>query len=607
MSAPFPQTTYELLVRQAERFGRGPAIVVPDRAPLSYAALLAEVERTAAVLAKAGIDRRSRVAVALPNAPEAVTAIVSVLCAGVCVPLNPALGQVASEALLRRLRVDALILAEDANSPIETSARSLGLGLLRLAPDPQRPAGSVLLRSDTARPAVARSIPSPDDHAIVFHTSGTTSTPKVVPLTHEQLLERSRTQPIMSSDRCLLVSPIFGSGIYTHSLIGPLMAGAAIGFARNAGVDELLDALDALKITYFATNPALLDSLCGRVAHGGAIAPSLRFIRSSSSPLSRAQQNRIEAALGVPVIQAYGTTESGTIAQNPLPPAPRKPGSAGAPLGLGVAVMDEDGALLAANVTGELVVRGPGVMSGYEDNPEANRSAFHEGWFRTGDSGHLDEDGYVFITGRIKELINRGGLKMSPAEVDEALRRHPDVADAVAFGVPHPTLGEDVAAAVVVRRSATVSQQQLREFAFAHLAPHKVPSTIFSVPALPRTAAGKLNRTEFAREHAHSLRRGYRAPRDAREKLVAAIISEVLHVEQVGADDNFFALGGDSLRGAQVTARANMATGSNLGFDVLFRLPTVASFAAALAIAAPLPSAPPPLTPQLRRVRTRGE
>jgi acyl-CoA synthetase (AMP-forming)/AMP-acid ligase II len=604
MSAAYARTIHELLVRQAERFGDAPAIVVEDRPPLDYAALRAEVDRAVAALAAAGIGRRSRVAVALSNIPEAVTAIFAALSAGVCVPLNPALGQVASEALLRRLRVDALIVPEDVDSPIEASARLLGLSLLRLASAPERPAGSVLLRFDNARPGVARSIPSPDDPAVVFHTSGTTSIPKVVPLTHAQLVARSSAQPISSGDRCLLVPPIFTGGVFGHSLCSPLAAGAAIGFARGAGVDALLDALDALSITYFSANPALLDSLGERVAQRGAIAPTVRYIRSSSSALSPEQQHRAEAALGVPVVQGYGMTEVGTIAQNPLPPASRIPGSAGVSVGPDIAVMDENGALVAANVTGELVVRGPGVMSGYEDNPEANRCAFRGGWFRTGDSGHLGDGGYVFITGRIKELINRGGLKVAPAEIDDALRRHPDVADAVAFGVPHPTLGEDVAAAVVVRRSETVSEQQLREFAFAHLAPHKVPSTILYVAALPRTAAGKLNRSEFAEAYAAALRPTFRAPRDARERLVAAIISEVVHVERVGIDDNFFALGGDSIRGAQVMARVNAAIGSNLGPDALFRLPTVASFAAALA--APSPVAPPPLTAQDRRSRTQG-
>lgn len=240
------------------------------------------------------------------------------------------------------------------------------------------------------------------------------------------------------------------------------------------------------------------------------------------------------------------------------------------------------------------------MMTGYEDPPEANLRAFHDGWFRTGDSGHLDEDGYLFITGRIKELINRGGMKVSPAEIDHALLSHPEVADAAAFGVPHPTLGEDVAAAVVLRESASVSGQQLREFAFVHLAPYKVPSAILCVAALPRSAAGKLNRGELAKDLAHAMRPGFVAPRDPREELVAAIVADVLRVERVGINDNFFQLGGDSLHGAQVTARVNAALGSNLGTDTMFRLPTVAHCAAAIIADGPR-HGPLPLLPRSAR------
>ena len=490
MSAPLPRTIHELLVRQGELFASAPAIVVADRAPLDYAGLAAEVDRTAAALADAGVDRRSRVAVALPNAPETVTAILAVLCAGICVPLNPGLGQAPSEALLRRLRVDMLMAQHAADSPVVAAARSLGLAVLRLADAPRRPAGAVLLRHEGERATTTRSTPSPEDLAVVFHTSGTTWIPKAVPLTHAQLLARARAQPTLASDRCLLVPPVFTAGVFWHSLLSPLGAGAVIAFARDAGEDALLDALRTLKITCFSANPALLQSLGERVAGERAVAPALRFIRSSASALAPEQQRRLEATFGVPVIQGYGMTEVGTIAQNPLPPMPRKPGSVGVSVGPDIAIIGDDGRFVPANVTGEIVVRGSGTMNGYEDDPDASARAFHAGWFRTGDSGHLDDDGYLFITGRIKELINRGGMKVSPAEVDEVLLRHPDVAESSAFGVPHPTLGEDVVAAVVVRGSATISAQQLRDFAFGHLAPYKVPSAILHVPALPRTAAG---------------------------------------------------------------------------------------------------------------------
>jgi acyl carrier protein len=265
-----------------------------------------------------------------------------------------------------------------------------------------------------------------------------------------------------------------------------------------------------------------------------------------------------------------------------LPPGRRKHGSVGLSVGPEIAIAGESGERLGSNMTGEIVVRSPGVTSGYENDPGADRDAFRDGWFRTGDLGHLDEDGYLFVTGRIKEIINRGGFKVSPAEVDAALLRHPDVVDAAAFGVDHPTLGEDVAAAVVIRDHGKISPQQLREFALEHLAAHKVPSTIVFVPALPRNAARKTDRKALARDLESALCRGFVPPRNAQEELVATLFAQVLGVERVGAHDNFFDLGGDSLRGMRVITRVNQALGSNLVVASLFRWPTVADLAAAI-------------------------
>jgi acyl carrier protein len=280
------------------------------------------------------------------------------------------------------------------------------------------------------------------------------------------------------------------------------------------------------------------------------------------------------------VIQGYGLSETGTIAGNPLPPGRRKHESVGLSAGPEIAIASESGERLGSNLTGEIIVRSPGVMSGYENDPGADRDAFRDGWFRTGDLGHIDEDGYLFVTGRIKEIINRGGFKVSPAEVDAVLLRHPDVLDAAAFGVHHPTLGEDVAAAAVIRDQGKISPQQLREFALEHLAPYKVPSTIMFVVTLPRNATRKIDRSALARDLEFALCRDFVPPRNAQEDLVAAIFAEVLGIDRVGANDNFFALGGDSLRGMQVITRVNLALGSNLTVAGLFRWPTVADFAA---------------------------
>ena len=578
-----PATIHELLLRQVDVCGRAPAIVVRDRQALTYGALSSEVERTVAALAAAGIGRGTRVALSFSNGAEATVLMLAVMAGAIAVPMNSALDPATCESLLRNLRIAALIAPEGADTPAVAVARSLGLQLLRLVPRSNDAAGAFDLRVETARPPVRQTWPRPDDVAIVFQTSGTTARPKTVPLTQAQVMARCRAQPIDGADRCLFASPMYTPGAMAHTMLAPIATGASIGFPQSPGEAALLEALEDLGITYFCTNPTVLDSLLERLAERPSTRPTaLRFIRSAASPLTATLQLRVEQAFGVPVIQGYGSCEAGTIAGNPLPPGRRKHGSVGLSAGPEITIADENGKPLGPNLTGEIVVRSRGVMSGYENNADANRDAFRDDWCRTGDLGHLDDDGYLFLTGRIMELINRGGFKVSPAEVDDALLRHPDVVDVAAFGVPHPTLGEDVAAAAVVRSQGQVTPQQLREFALERLAAYKVPSTIVFVATLPRNATRKIDRNALARDLADTLRQRFVAPRNVQEQRVASIFAEVLGIDRVGADDNFFELGGDSLRGVQVIARVNAALGSDLAVESLFRWPTVADFAAAV-------------------------
>jgi acyl carrier protein len=267
------------------------------------------------------------------------------------------------------------------------------------------------------------------------------------------------------------------------------------------------------------------------------------------------------------------------VASNPLPPRERKPGSVGRAAGTEVAIADDTGRRLPPGERGEVVIRGPGVMAGYANAPAGGDTSFFGDWFRTGDEGRLDADGYLHLTGRLKEIINRGGEKVSPREIDDALALHPAVEQAIAFAVPHGTLGEDVAAAVVLRRDATASALELREWLFARIADFKVPSQVVLVDEIPKGPSGKLVRIGLAERLAAVLAPEPVSPRDPIETIVASVFREVLGRDGIGVDDNFFALGGDSLRGADVAMRLQAIFGLDLGGVAVFRRPTVAALA----------------------------
>jgi acyl-CoA synthetase (AMP-forming)/AMP-acid ligase II len=592
-----PGTFRQLLATHARTRGDAPAILAPGGPALSYAELRTHVERTGAALAALGLGRATRVAFALRGGRDTASALVASLPWTACAPLNPDLEADAYRRLFPSLRVTALVArAGDASAAVAV-AKSLGLQLLTLAA-PGAEDGAFALPPGLARRAVSDATLGPDDASIVFHTSGTTAAPKVVPVTQAQLLARYRAYPLTSDDRCLCAAPLFTSTGLAHGLLGPLVFGGSVICVPQARPEQFLDWLDELRPTFVNASPAFLMALAD-VLGDGPRRSSLRFLRSTANALPSTLRARLEASLGVPVIDGYGMTETGTIVQTPLS-APHRPGSIGVPLWDGVVVADERGRPLPPRATGEVMVRGPGVMSGYENDPEANRAAFVDGWFRTGDLGYFDEAGYLFLRGRAKEMINRGGNKVWPADLDDVLLRHPAVVDAAAFGVAHPSLGEDVAAAVVLDPPDAASETALRDFCREHLAAFQVPTRILAVKALPRNAAGKVNRGELAAALQADLRPPFAAPRDTYEELVASAFAQVLGTDGVGVLDNFFALGGDSLRGGQAIARINAALHASLPIASLFRRPTAAELAVELraAHAGPDPATPPPIRPR---------
>lgn len=584
-----PRCIRELLEIQAERNPDATAILGLGRAPLTYGRLLDHADCVVRTLNEVGVGRGDCVAIVLPNGPEMAVAFISVAAGATSAPLNPAYQASEFDFFLSDLNAKALIVQAGMNSPVVDVAQALGVQVIELSPVVEAEAGMFRLEGgQPARPACS-GFAEPDDVALVLHTSGTTSRPKIVPLTHLNICTSAHniqaTLKLARNDRCLNVMPLF----HIHGLIGAtlssLAAGASIVCTPGFDVSRFFEWMDEFHPTWYSAVPTMHQANLGHAPANREIIARcpLRFIRSSSSSLPPQVMSELEQMFGVPVIESYGMTEaSHQMTSNPLPPQPRKPGSVGIAAGPQVAIMDEGGNLLSAGEIGEIVILGDNVTCGYANNPAANESAFVDSWFRTGDQGFFDTDGYFFITGRIKEIINRGGEKIAPREIDEVLMDHPAVAQAVAFAVPHSTLGEDVAAAVVLRESVSATERELREFAFGRLADYKIPSRVLIVDEIPKGPTGKLQRIGLAEKLATELKADFVAPRTAVESALAMIWSEALDIEQVGVCDNFFALGGDSLLAARLVTRVGDVFGVELPLKAVFQAPTIEQLAVVL-------------------------
>ena len=495
-------TIAELIATGAES---APAIGAPDAAPLDYAGLRRHLGDTVASLNGLGVGREDRVAIVLPNGPEMAGAFLALAAGATTAPLNPAYRAQEFDFYLSDLRAKALVVEAGSESVAIEVARSHGIAVLELHQGDR--AGAFVLRGGAAGAPRKPGAAGAGDVALVLHTSGTTGRPKIVPLSHANLCASARhigrALQLSGADRCLNVMPLF----HIHGLVGAVLAslgaGASVHCTPGFNALKFFAWMQVVRPTWYSAVPTMHQAILARAGRGGnpdAIrSVPLRFIRSSSSSLPPQVMAELEKVFGAPVIESYGMTEAAhQMTSNPLPPAARKPGTVGVAAGPDVAIMGAGGTLLAVGEVGEIVIRGADVTAGYENNPEANAEAFTDGWFRTGDQGRMDEDGYLTVTGRIKEIINRGGEKISPREVDEVLMNHPAVAQAVAFAMPHETLGEDVAAAIVVREGARVEEREIRDFAASQLAPFKVPRTLVFVEDIPKGATGKVQRARLA-------------------------------------------------------------------------------------------------------------
>lgn len=591
------RTLHELLARSAARAPTAAALEAPGRDPLSFASLARATNGVAGALRAMGLRRADAVAVVLPNGPEMAAAFLATASAAVSAPLNPNYKRAELDFYLADTDARALLVWSTLDTPARDAARALGVPIVELSAPPDSAAGVLALDGAVADGAsdVDLGAPRPDDVALVLHTSGTTARPKRVPLTHANLCASARhvgaTLALGPADRCLNVMPLFHIHGLVAATLASLAAGASVVCTPGFRGAELLGWLEHFAPTWYTAVPTMHQAVVA-VAAGTPRDTSLRFIRSSSAPLPRQTLAELERIFSVPVVEAYGMTEAAhQMASNPLPPRPRKPGSVGPAAGPEVAIADAAGNLLPHGATGEVVVRGPNVTPGYAGNPAANAAAFTaDGWFRTGDQGTMDADGYLFLSGRLKELVNRGGEKVSPIEVDEALMDHPAVAQALAFAMPHPTLGEEVAAAVVLRPGAHAAERELRSFVAERLSYFKVPRRVVVLDAIPTGATGKLQRIGLAEKlgitaagrGAASAPTGER-PAGPVEEIVAMLWGEVLPGTSPRRHDDFFAAGGDSIRAAQLVTRLSDALAVELTLLDFFDAPTVAGVAERLA------------------------
>ena len=570
----------------------GVALQAPGHASLTYVELAQRTFASVAQLRRLGLAATDRIAVVMPRGAEHGLALLAVATASACIPVNPDYTADELRRYFSDLKLTALVTRADMKSASREVACELGIAVIDLVPRASEGLGASELVGTPIGPAIAEGPAGPDDDAFILLTSGTAARPKMVPLTQASVcLSAYNAGAVLSlvpEDRLLNVLPLF----HAHGLISGLLTGLAAGSSvvLTSGFDAVsfFGWLKEFRPSWYTAVPTIHRALLSAAKESQRDDPtppqtSLRLIRSASASLAPATLEGLEKLFGVPVIETYGMTEGASqIAANPR--ERRKVGSVGRAAGPEIAIMDNEGRMVPNGEHGEIVLRGPTMTRGYYNDPEATKAAFRDGWFRTGDLGYLDADGYLFIVGRIKDVINRGGQKVSPSEVEEVLLSHADVLEAGAFAIPHKKLGENVAAVVTLRPNRETSPSQLRQFVRQRLAAYKVPSLIRIVPEIPKGASGKIKRGELAGlvEGAGGDDTPTRRPRSELEAFLAVLWASLLELPQIGVDQDVFALGADSLIVTQLLSRLRVRLGVHLSFGDVFDAPTVAALAGRL-------------------------
>lgn len=591
-------TIAEALEQLAASQPAAPALHAPGRQVLTYADLDAQIRHVRERLGGLGVVPGDIVAGVIPSRPEMAVACLTLPASSTFAPLGPSLTPDAYAQLIVRMGAKAVLLPRTLDHPLRAAARQHGVAELDVVFDQDAPAGLFTIDLGRAGDSLRRMTPARSELAYVLASSGTTGRQKLIPSTHRQTLLSSRAAIdwlgyAPGDVSCHLLPIHLGNGLRS-GLLSPLLGGASVVCLPESDVDAFFAALNEFEPTCLNAGFTLHRAFLHRAPDYRDIVRRcrFRFLRAATGRLDPDEIDRLEQTFGAPVLVALSSAETTWIAHEPLPPRQRKRGSVGLPLGNEVAIVDDSGQFCPAGRTGEIVVRGPLVFPGYLDEPHLTAASFLGEWFRTGDLGAIDDDGYVYLSGRIKEIINRGGDKIAPLEIDAAIEALPGVKEAATFGVSHPTLGEEVVAAVVRDVNATIDEVAVVEHVRRRMGPRKAPRKIYFVERLPRTDNGKVRRFELPRllgldQQTPSQSGESRAPSGATfsplEGALAGIWASVMNVGKVGRDDDFVVLGGDSSRGMQLIAHVKTLFGIDLPIHSLFgEAATIAGMARAI-------------------------
>ena len=470
---------------------------------LNYKDLKLFINKISKQLAGNGLSNKDRAAIVLPNGPYMASSFLAISSYMSAAPLNPSYKSEEYEFYLKDLNPKIVLVEKNSDNPVVDVAKKLKIELCEINPEKDGPSGIFNIYENETE----YSLPDENDESLVLHTSGTTSRPKIVPLTNKNIFSSaeniSKSLNLSESDHCLNIMPLF----HIHGLIAILAssmkAGASVCASNGFNAIKFLDLAKSEKINWYSGVPTMHQTILLRARRNSEIAKELklRLIRSSSASLPPAVFKDLNDVFNCPVIEAYGMTEAThQMTSNPLPPKQQKAGFVGLPAGPEVCIMSENGDVLKQGEEGEVCIKGENVTLGYDNNEEANKTSFTNGWFRTGDQGYFDKEGYLKISGRLKEIINKGGEKISPLEVDNVLMDHPFIDQAVCFGYDDKMLGENIASAIIIKSGETCSENDVLEYAQEKLAKFKIPKKIFFVEEIPKGATGKLQRNVLAKK-----------------------------------------------------------------------------------------------------------